>query len=473
MPIQKITETETSSSPSQDTHFLVTQPEANEAGKLVESLRRIGADDIADMLKEKFGLGDTAKEIASLKEDLADVETKIINVLRSGNIETGGGDASPINIDFSYRTFVKIKNTSSNQAYFNVRIYQNGILVQDFTDIYNPGEEKITTIYNVNTDGIHWRWIKSDKDITSYEWSVGILNSNNEAFEYEIFQLKSDNPIRDNNTIIVDVNNEIGCFKFISDAIGYAKSKFDVNTVPVTIFIKNGKYNLTYVPIDTSIGRYAVLNKGANMISLIGESREGVIIELMNTPANNNKMVEHGGPSTIANITWRNLWNNDGSKNDYRSNAYCIHNDNNYSESDYYETVVENCNLYSEAFAPIGAGLHNRQKQIYRNCNVVFNSLDTNENGYNQWAPIYVHSPNISTARDCALEIDTCTCNAEKGTKALSLPNVSGSLQYTDIPVSIRRSIFVTNGSAVTDVNKTNTNIQIDSALNNVDALNY
>lgn len=72
MPIQKITETETSSSPSPDTHFLVTQPEANEAGKLVESLRRIGADDIANMLKEKFGLGDTAKELASLKEDLSE-----------------------------------------------------------------------------------------------------------------------------------------------------------------------------------------------------------------------------------------------------------------------------------------------------------------------------------------------------------------------------------------------------------------
>ena len=69
MPIQKITETETSSSASPDTHFLVTQPEADEAGKIIESLRRIRADDIANMLKEKFGLGDTAKEIASLKEE--------------------------------------------------------------------------------------------------------------------------------------------------------------------------------------------------------------------------------------------------------------------------------------------------------------------------------------------------------------------------------------------------------------------
>lgn len=414
-----------------------------------------------------------SSENAELKGDLTDVETKIINVLGSGNIENGGGDVSPINIDFSCRTFVKIKNTASNQAYINPSIYQNGTFKQGFSELYNAGEEKITSIFNVNYNGVHWNWIESGKDITSYEWSVGIQNTNNTSFEYEIFQLKSDIPIRDNDTIIVDVNNDYGCFKYISDAIGYAKSIFDVNTVPITIFIKNGKYNLTYVPINTSTGRYAVLDKGANMISLIGESREGVIIELINTPSKNNKMVEHGGQSTIANITWRNLWNNDGSTVDYRSNAYCIHNDKDYSTNYYYETVVENCNIYSEAFAPIGAGLHNKQKQIYRNCNIVFNSLDTTENGYNKWAPIYVHSPGNPTARDCSLEIDDCTCNAEKGTVALSLPNVSGSLQYTDIPVSIRRSIFVTNGSVVTYVNKDNTLLKSDCALNNISVLNY
>lgn len=70
MSIKKITDTELSSSPSPDTHFLVTQPETDEAGKIIESLRRIGADDIANMLKAKFGLGDTAKEIASLQKDM-------------------------------------------------------------------------------------------------------------------------------------------------------------------------------------------------------------------------------------------------------------------------------------------------------------------------------------------------------------------------------------------------------------------
>ena len=87
MPIQKITETETSSSPSPDTHFLVTQPETDEAGKIIESLRRIGADDIANMFKAKFGLGDTAKEIASLKEDVMEINS---SSLTNGNYDENG-----------------------------------------------------------------------------------------------------------------------------------------------------------------------------------------------------------------------------------------------------------------------------------------------------------------------------------------------------------------------------------------------
>ena len=86
MPITKITETELSTSPSPDTHFLVTQPEADETGKIIESLRRIGADDIANMLKAKFGLGDMAKEIASLKEDIIGLESELIETVHGKNL---------------------------------------------------------------------------------------------------------------------------------------------------------------------------------------------------------------------------------------------------------------------------------------------------------------------------------------------------------------------------------------------------
>ena len=127
----------------------------------------------------------------------------------------------------------------------------------------------------------------------------------------------------------------------------------------------------------------------------------------------------------------------------------------------------------SEAFAPIGAGLQNYQTQVYENCLLEFNSLDEQKNGYNQWGPLYVHGPGDPTARNCALVIDSCTCIAEKGTKAITLPDVAGSLQYKDIPVTIRRTIGVTNGNVITDVSKATHKLTNDSALNNVSSWNY
>ena len=60
-----------------------------------------------------------------------------------------------------------------------VKFFQNyGCLRKSFSHV----------TFNVNDDGIHWDWIESGKDITSYEWSVGIQNDSNVEFEYEIFQ---------------------------------------------------------------------------------------------------------------------------------------------------------------------------------------------------------------------------------------------------------------------------------------------
>ena len=112
MSIKKITDTELSSSPSPDTHFLVTQPETDEAGKLVESLRRVGADNIANMLKAKLGLEDTAKEIASLKEESS--------VLSNGNLQY-------LNGSYYIRKDVKLE-----QGNFNSKGWQ-----EEGTETYN------------------------------------------------------------------------------------------------------------------------------------------------------------------------------------------------------------------------------------------------------------------------------------------------------------------------------------------------
>ena len=114
----------------------------------------------------------------------------------------------------------------------------------------------------------------------------------------------------------------------------------------------NGTYTLNYVS-----SRNAVIDKGANRISIIGESRDGVKLVLTSTPAQNNKIIEHGGPSILENISFYNLWNADGSTPSYVNNSYCIHNDLGFTTDEAYDTVVKNCYVYSEAFAPIGAGL--------------------------------------------------------------------------------------------------------------------
>ena len=113
------------------------------------------------------------------------------------------------------------------------------------------------------------------------------------------------------------------------------------------------------------------------------------------------------------------------------------------------------------------------QKQRYINVTAVFNSLDERTGGYNQWAPIYIHGPSQNNQSGCSVEIDGCTCIAKKGTMAIVLPNVPNMMPYTEIPVSIRRTIGVTNGSTITNVSKATHDLQTDSALNNVEAWNY
>lgn len=257
-------------------------------------------------------------------------------------------------------------------------------------------------------------------------------------------------------------------FVDIQQAIDYAKRRFDVLNENVTIFVKNGYYKVT--PINGY--PYSPINKGYNKISIIGESRDGVIIECYNTSGLQNKVMDIGGDCTIANMTIRSL--NDGSyniNNDLGHNCYCIHNDTGAGAAvnAHYYTTVENCKLYSECHSPVGAGLHDNQTQRYVNCEFV-------SNGFKSLGALYVHASVESYAENMSVEIENCTCISKDGTYAICLPNVAasyGSLPYTQIPVSIKRSIVVTNGENITNVSQSTHLITADSCMNNNNNLNY
>ena len=68
--------------------------------------------------------------------------------------------------------------------------------------------------------------------------------------------------------------------------------------------------------------------------------------------------------------------------------------------------------------------------------------------------------------------IEDCTCISRGNAYGLQLPNVSGSLPYTQIPTTIRRTIAVSEGN-VTNVSKATHALTKDSALNNVSSMNY
>ena len=264
--------------------------------------------------------------------------------------------------------------------------------------------------------------------------------------------------------LIVDCNG-FGHFEDIDTACRFAERMFDVNVVPVTIRVKNGYYKQK----PTNTYPYAPINKGANKISIIGESRDGVVIECYNTSDVQSKVMEIGGPCVIENLTIRSL--SDGTytrETDLGHNCYCIHNDSEWKKAtEKYYTVVKNCKLYSECHSPIGAGLHNWQTQRYENVECVSNGFISN-------GALYIHASTVASDENMALEIDNCVCIAKDGTKALTVLNVSGSLSFEQIPTTIRRTIGVTNGENITDDNFKKRHLMTeDSVLNNVDDWNY
>lgn len=435
--------------------------------KARQPFARLTADfpykDYVNELQSAVGKISFANYPETLTEVLTDHSMK-----GSGYIYTGAND---VNIDPSYGAIITFTNRSNATVTMIGYLTQNGNNVVSMTTGNVSLQARQTYTWDIPAI--------ADKPYGSWEGffsanyvGICINNVNNANITVTVKQRGNifvDGLRREKHTVLCNPKSTGGgIFNNIQKAINWLKAHYNVATTPCTVFLMNGTYTLNYVS-----SRNAVIDKGANRISIVGESRDGVKLVLTSTPAQNNKIIEHGGPSILENISFYNLWNADGSTPSYVNNSYCIHNDLGFTTDEAYDTVVKNCYVYSEAFAPIGAGLWKNQKQRYIDVEAVFNSLDERPNGYNQWAPIYIHGPSQPNQPNCSVEIDGCTCIAQKGTMAIVLPNVPDRTPYTEIPVSIRRTIGTTTGSTITNVSKATHDLQPDSALNNVDAWNY
>ena len=254
----------------------------------------------------------------------------------------------------------------------------------------------------------------------------------------------------DTNTIVVDCNGN-GNFTDIISAINYVKSNYDVDNIPVTIFVKNGVYNVS----PTTTGNFYAIDKGANKISIIGESRDGVIIRCTCTSQLQGIALNIGGECIIANMSIENLADSSFTIDTYMSGhrPYCLHNDEPpiVSNSPYY-TTVKNVKCYSECDVPIGAGLQNNQTQRYENVECIYS-----ENAViKEQGSLYIHAPFNSEWLGNGVEVVDCVLVSENDYPAFTLKNVSGSQSVGEIKQTFIRNVTCTNGTYEIDIDSFN-----------------
>ena len=268
-------------------------------------------------------------------------------------------------------------------------------------------------------------------------------------------------------TIIVAADGS-GQFTKISDAVTWAKNHAGVNRwgdIWFKIYVKSG----TYIEEPYDGWPYAPIYIHGFKCILTGEDRDTTIIQLTNTSGHDNRVIDVRAEAIIENFTIKCL--KDNTYTSLGNNAYVIHNDGSPSPAPNYnwKTVIRNCVLISECSQPIGAGLQDLQTQIYENLTCILENDATVTDG-----ALYIHGPQDDTAIPNGVIIDGCTLINNNDGQALIMPNVSGSLPFNSIDVTIRRTITCTSGA--TEINpqfKTSHRLTKDSKLNSNEYLNY
>lgn len=408
------------------------------------------------------------EKITKLDDRLTHIETDYFEhkgyFFKDYNITDG---ATLFNTGFAYDISlpVKIKISPSSTNYFNV------ILMHGSTEIQYFGQKVITggssESWDITREYLSGNNIsmglQSRNDAYDTNWRIVIKNASNSG-NYNLTIEYDTRDVIDQNTKILNVNSvsQFASFMEVSGAVQYAKQKLST-TDPITIFVKNGHYS--EFPIDEF--PYAPINIADSKISIIGESRDNTIITLTNSQDHQSRIMHIGGEQTVKNLTMKVLRGSDWETNVH--DPYVIHNDDTYNGfTGHYCTTVENCILYNECSQPVGAGLHDKQTQIYRNVVAIFNPNYTSSQG-----AMYVHGASNAGQVPDGVIIEDCTCISKNLSPALTMPSVEGYTPYTETPVTIRRTILSSNGTEVaTDFKQTHL-LTPDSKLNSNSAINY
>ena len=268
-------------------------------------------------------------------------------------------------------------------------------------------------------------------------------------------------------TVVVDAAGN-GDFTDIQDAFDYLNGHYDTANDPCIVYIMDGIYEVT--PKDVS--PFYALDKGANRISVIGQSRDNTIIRGTCSSEHQGIVLNIGGPCTIENLTIENI-----ADESYTSETilpgthhpYCLHNDQNFNSSGNYITLVKNCKFYSECDTPIGAGMNNKQFQRYENVECVYAANAVQQ----QQGAFYLHAPSGASMNPVGMEAIDCVFVSKNTRPAVSMGDVSGSTSWANIPMTFIRNVTYSAGgneisiasmNALTPQSKGNSNSTLNAS---------
>lgn len=379
-------------------------------------------------------VGDRFKEVNAETDSLKEDKANKITYLEYGVNVTNGerGYQCQSIVDLSQPIYIVITPKTTNT--FNVFLTHGTREVQFLTSYTINGGESYTWEFNREfIDAISQQYGKNTYDD---EWRINIRNATNSMNYFYSIYIKENERVEKNNCVYVSSLKIEGTFSLPSSACNYMQMKH--KNEPCCVYIKNG----IYIEKLTDNFPYAPINIADSMISVIGESRDNVIINITNSNTKQNRIMHIGGFQTVKNITMH-VFADETYKGNNGNDPYVIHNDDTYNEyNDHYTTTVENCVLYSECSSPVGAGLHGKQTQIYKDVTCIYNSKYDNQQG-----ALYIHGASNEGQIPDGIIIDGCIAISKNGALALAMPSVTSFVPYTETPTTIRRTILATSGS--------------------------
>lgn len=254
---------------------------------------------------------------------------------------------------------------------------------------------------------------------------------------------------KEQRTFVVSASGD-GDFVTINHAITYMKLRLsDIASKPSSLYIRNGDYNMEWSNKHTVGYPYAAINKGSNMISLIGESREGVVVTYTSNNTVRLKVLDIGDSEcTIANMTINSL--QDETYTDYsgegHQNCYCIHSDLGTLIDHAHNTVLKNLRLLSHCHSPLGAGIQRNQHLVIDDCVFISDTKVGNSAG-----ACYIHAlANGDGQYDSTMKLTIRNCDFKSydSTFAITLQTV-GTSSFSDIKTTFNGMRVYSNGTPV------------------------